>query len=107
MAIKLHRCRNEWVKRKYPVIEFEDGRAYRAESKDMAARIRSGKLLDEAGPAGPPALPDPAGRAAHVRIASYPSASERACSEPTGRTSSRATSTGHRLGFDRRLWLPV
>jgi len=98
VAIKLHRCRNEWVKlgghpcwrvqkaldeqgidyelvkgpvragkrdelerlsgqRKYPVIEFEDGRVYRAESKDMAARIRSGKLLDEASPAGPPATP--------------------------------------------------
>lgn len=96
MAIKLHRCRNVWVKvgahpcwkvqkaldeqgidyelvkgpvrrgrrddlerlsgqRAYPVIEFEDGRVYRAESADMAARIRSGRLLDEAGPAGPPA----------------------------------------------------
>jgi glutathione S-transferase len=30
--------------RKYPVIEFEDGRAYRAESKDMAETIRSGRL---------------------------------------------------------------
>jgi hypothetical protein len=88
MAIKLHRCSNEWVKisahpcwkvqkaldeqgiyyelvkgplrtgkrdelerlsgqRKYPVIEFEDGRVYREESKDMAERIRS-KLLDVA-----------------------------------------------------------
>jgi glutathione S-transferase len=27
-----------------PVIEFEDGTAYRAESKDMAARIRAGEL---------------------------------------------------------------
>jgi glutaredoxin len=85
MAIKLHRCPNEWVKlsghpcwkvqkaldeqgidyevvkgplrsskrdelerlsgqRKYPVIEFEDGSAYRDESKEMAARIRSGEL---------------------------------------------------------------
>ena len=85
MAIKLHRCPNEWVKlsghpcwkvqkaldeqgidyevvkgplrpskrdelerlsgqRKYPVIEFEDGSAYRDESKEMAARIRSGGL---------------------------------------------------------------
>ena len=34
--------------RKYPVIEFEDGRLYRAESKDMAERIRAGELL--AGP---------------------------------------------------------
>ena len=90
MAVKLHRCSNEWVKidahpcwkvqkaldeqgieyelvkgpsrrgkrddlerlsgqRKYPVIEFEDGRAYRAESKEMAARIRSGQLLSDAG----------------------------------------------------------
>jgi glutathione S-transferase len=32
--------------RKYPVIEFEDGRAYREESKDMAARVRAGKLFD-------------------------------------------------------------
>jgi glutaredoxin len=37
--------------RKYPVIEFEDGRVYREESKDMAARISAGKLLD-ADPAG-------------------------------------------------------
>lgn len=36
--------------RKYPVIEFEDGRVYREESKDMAERIRAGKLLDAAEP---------------------------------------------------------
>ncbi|HEU5252108.1 MAG TPA: glutathione S-transferase N-terminal domain-containing protein [Solirubrobacterales bacterium] len=30
---------------KYPVIEFEDGSAYREESKDMAERIRAGKLF--------------------------------------------------------------
>lgn len=30
---------------KYPTIEFEDGSAYRAESKDMAARIRAGDLF--------------------------------------------------------------
>ena len=30
--------------RKYPVIEFEDGTIYREESKDMAAKIRSGQL---------------------------------------------------------------
>jgi glutathione S-transferase len=35
--------------RKYPVIEFDDGTAYREESNDMAARIRGGELL--AGPA--------------------------------------------------------
>ncbi len=33
---------------KYPAIEFEDGRVYREESKDMAARIRAGKLFDQA-----------------------------------------------------------
>lgn len=38
---------------KYPVIEFEDGRAYREESKDMVARIRAGKLFDD--PAAPAA----------------------------------------------------
>ena len=31
---------------KYPVIEFEDGSIYRAESDQMAARIRAGKLFD-------------------------------------------------------------
>ena len=31
----------------FPVIEFDDGTAYREESKDMAARIRSGKLGKE------------------------------------------------------------
>lgn len=31
--------------RKYPAIEFEDGRVYREESKDMAARIRAGELF--------------------------------------------------------------
>ncbi len=30
---------------KYPVIEFEDGRVYREESKEMAERIRAGKLF--------------------------------------------------------------
>jgi glutathione S-transferase len=29
---------------KFPTIEFEDGTTYRSESKDMAARIRSGDL---------------------------------------------------------------
>lgn len=32
--------------RKYPTIEFEDGRAYREESKDMASHIRAGKLFE-------------------------------------------------------------
>jgi glutathione S-transferase len=35
--------------RKYPTIELEDGRAYREESKDMAATIRAGKLFEAAG----------------------------------------------------------
>ena len=30
----------------YPVIQFEDGSVYREESKDMAARIRAGKLFE-------------------------------------------------------------
>jgi glutathione S-transferase len=88
VAIKLHRCSNEWVKisghpcwkvqkalneqgieyelvkgpvrtgkrdaleelsgqRKYPVIEFEDGRVYHEESKDMAARIEAGELFSD------------------------------------------------------------
>lgn len=39
--------------RKYPVIEFEDGRSYRAESAEMAKKIRAGELFDgsAAGPA--------------------------------------------------------
>jgi glutathione S-transferase len=35
--------------RKYPVIEFEDGRTYRAESAEMAARVRAGELLADQG----------------------------------------------------------
>ena len=48
--------------RLYPVIEFEDGRVYREESRDMAARIKSGELHDfglqapsALGPDAPPA----------------------------------------------------
>ena len=36
--------------RKYPVIEFEDGSAYRDESNAMAERIRSGQLGSTASP---------------------------------------------------------
>jgi hypothetical protein len=36
---------------KYPAIEFEDGRVYRAESKEMVVRIRAGKLFED--PAAP------------------------------------------------------
>jgi glutathione S-transferase len=39
--------------RQYPVIQFEDGSAYREESKDMAARIRAGRLFEGAAPADP------------------------------------------------------
>jgi glutaredoxin len=35
--------------RLYPVIEFDDGTIYREQSKDMAARIKSGKLLEARG----------------------------------------------------------
>jgi glutathione S-transferase len=38
--------------RKYPAIEFEDGRVYREESKDMAERIRADELFQ--GPESPP-----------------------------------------------------
>jgi glutathione S-transferase len=31
--------------RKYPVIEFEDGRVYREDSAEMAERIRNGQLF--------------------------------------------------------------
>ena len=33
---------------KLPVIEFPDGTAYRAESDDMAARVKAGKLGETA-----------------------------------------------------------
>ena len=33
--------------RKYPVIEFEDGGVYRAESAEMAAKIRAGELYGQ------------------------------------------------------------
>ena len=32
--------------KRFPWIEFEDGTVYREESKDMAARISSGKLTE-------------------------------------------------------------
>jgi glutathione S-transferase len=32
--------------RQYPVIEFDDGGVYRDESKQMAARIKEGKLFE-------------------------------------------------------------
>jgi glutaredoxin len=40
--------------RRYPVIEFDDGSAYRADSNDMAARIRAGDLFEgREGPSQP------------------------------------------------------
>jgi glutathione S-transferase len=41
--------------RKYPVIEFEDGGVYRAESADMAEKIRAGELLQGPEQPGPTA----------------------------------------------------
>jgi len=46
---------NASAARIYPVIEFENGRVYRAQSKDMAVRIRSGQLFSDAQSPGPPA----------------------------------------------------
>jgi glutathione S-transferase len=40
-------------RRKYPVIQFEDGSVYREESKAMAATIRAGKLDEKRGSAAP------------------------------------------------------
>jgi glutathione S-transferase len=33
-----------------PVVEFEDGTAYRAESTEMAKTIAAGKLFEQSGP---------------------------------------------------------
>src|SRR3954466_15401112 len=93
VAVKLHRCKNQWVKlsghpcwrvekalidagidyervpypfsrskrqpveqlsgqKLFPVIEFEDGTAYRDDSKRMAERIRAGRLFEQQ-PQGP------------------------------------------------------
>jgi glutaredoxin len=45
--------------RKYPVIELEDGSAYRDESKEMAERIRAGQLFSGPGGTEPDATPAP------------------------------------------------
>ena len=42
---------------RYPVVEFEDGTVYREESKDMAAKIRAGRLFEGRVPASAPAAP--------------------------------------------------
>jgi glutaredoxin len=44
--------------RAYPVIEFEDGNVYREQSKDMAARIRDGKLSEKDKPPMQPSAPE-------------------------------------------------
>jgi glutathione S-transferase len=59
VKVPMARPKREEVKRlsgqeKVPVIEFEDGTAYREESKDMAATIESGRLFEKAAPASPP-----------------------------------------------------
>ena len=41
--------------RKYPVIEFEDGSIYREKSEQMAATIKSGRLMEKRPAPGPPA----------------------------------------------------
>jgi hypothetical protein len=43
-----------------PVIEFPDGTAYRAESKDMTARIRAGRLFEGRGEEDGPSSAAPA-----------------------------------------------
>jgi glutathione S-transferase len=48
----LSRGKRDWVvektgQQKLPVIEFEDGSIYRAESKDMVERIKAGELRPE------------------------------------------------------------
>jgi len=43
--------------RQYPVIEFEDGSAYREESKEMAATINAGKLDEKRGAGAAAAQP--------------------------------------------------
>lgn len=46
--------------RQYPVIQFEDGSVYREDSKQMAERIKAGKLFERAqGDQGSPAVSQP------------------------------------------------
>lgn len=40
--------------RMYPVVQFEDGSIYREESKQMAEKIRSGKLFEGRQPSSAP-----------------------------------------------------
>jgi glutathione S-transferase len=60
VKVPMSRPKREEVKRlsgqeKVPLIEFEDGSAYREESKDMAATIAAGRLFEKASPVGSPA----------------------------------------------------
>jgi glutathione S-transferase len=55
VKVPLSRGKRDEVKRLtgqavVPVIEFEDGNAYREESKDMAAKIQEGRLFEGAPP---------------------------------------------------------
>ena len=55
MKAPLSKSKREDVKRLtgqevLPAIEFEDGSAYREESKDMAATIAAGRLFEKASP---------------------------------------------------------
>ena len=58
VKVPLSRGKRDEVKRLtgqavVPVIEFEDGNAYRAESKDMAAMIQEGRLFEQATASAP------------------------------------------------------
>ena len=64
--------------RKYPVIEFEDGSAYREQSADMAAAIRAGRLdehrrraADDGRAAGRARSPESGGRRASDRCGCF------------------------------------
>jgi glutathione S-transferase len=46
--------------RSYPVIVFEDGVAYREQSKDMTARIKAGKLFEADAAVSQPSAEDSA-----------------------------------------------
>ena len=46
-----------------PVIEFEDGTGYREDSKEMATRIRAGRLFEDRRAAPPGEAPPAAGPA--------------------------------------------
>jgi glutaredoxin len=45
--------------RQYPVIQFEDGSVYRADSKEMEQAIRGGKVFEHEGAGGASTQPAP------------------------------------------------